>query len=512
MTKILTFDWDDSVVRYLVAESGRGGTLKLLAGDELPLEVSDESIEHRVALRLKQIVSDHKLQKARVIAGIGRGDVKSVELTVPTASDDELPTMVRNLALREFTTLNAESAFDFVAIPPDGEHGTRRVFAMLLPNEDLARICTIGESAGVTLSSIRLRPLALTQYSSTTDKTTLVASLAGQRLDVLVSREGLPVAARSLRIPRLETPLASCQFAAQELRRTLLAISSTNDSFDPTSIERLVVFEPDGDSGALTRELATAFDIPADAAGLDFAFTEIDDSVRDRCRFAALAGLILQDDQKTPYQVDFLHPRKPPAPANRRKPVLIAAGIVAVLIGGVGYYIWGMLDQLDVQNAQLASRLKELNELVKETEKKRRTARSIAAWENSRVEFLDEFRDLTLRVPGKGSVQVSRLTVSPSRGTSWTMKFDGVARDAATIQRMEEELRRAAYIVRTPTLRETKRGEQSVWTFQTTVTFRPRSATEYLESFQRVSGRKSGGSPEADLETASLRLEEAGQK
>ena len=500
MAKTLVLDWDESCLRYLIADRSRRGQPQLLASEEVRIESMEQTDEPRtepVVKALSDIVSTHKLQKAEVIVGIGRGDVKTSEFMVPEGGEKELPMMVRNLALRDFPSLSDDSALDFVASPAN-EDGTRRVVAMLLPAEDVTRIREICESAGVQPTSVRMRPLSLSVFSLDSPATTLTASLGGSRLDVLVSSHQVPIAARTLRIPQMDSVERSCQFTVQELRRTLLSVSAPGQNFDPTSIERLVVFESIADEGALRRELTNAFDVMPESVDPLSGFDQVPEDQKDSDRFAALVGLLLQDTN-TAFQVDFLNPRRPPAPVNRRKPVLIGLGVVATLLFGVGYYIMGQLSQLDDENLQLTTQLNELKKLAKDTEPKRRTARSLTAWEKSRVVWLDELRDLTLRVPGRGRVQVSRLTISPSRGSNWSMTFDGVARDAATVRDMEDFLRAANYIVRTPTLREQSRGKQSVWSFQTTITLKPRSSEEYLASFKRLGPGADGAPQKAEV-------------
>jgi len=119
MSKLLAVSWTPSLklLRYVYADAEKGGSLRIInAGEKEILDGSDESPptddaedadgnESRptIADLLKSLVSELHASKATLLLCVSRGAVDSVTMTVPPASDTELPTLVRNLATRQLS-------------------------------------------------------------------------------------------------------------------------------------------------------------------------------------------------------------------------------------------------------------------------------------------------------------------------------------------------------------------------------------------------------------------------
>jgi len=93
---------------------------------------------------------------------------------------------------------------------------------------------------------------------------------------------------------------------------------------------------------------------------------------------------MLRDEVSHRHPLDFLHPRKPPAPPNRRRQLMLAAAAVAViaLLGSV--YVWDALGSLDAQNDELAGRLRDLDQSLKKASAARDVVQSIQSWNRLR--------------------------------------------------------------------------------------------------------------------------------
>ncbi|MBX3438433.1 MAG: hypothetical protein KF861_13155, partial [Planctomycetaceae bacterium] len=194
--------------------------------------------------------------------------------------------------------------------------------------------------------------------------------------------------------------------------------------------------------------------------------------------FAPLVAMLLNEAEGQ-HPVDFLNPRRPPRAANRRKVLLSAAAGIAALIAGAMYYVNGQFAEIDDQNAALVARRNELKNLAKEIQPKLRLASAIETWENSRISWLDELRDLTLRMPSNRDLTIRRFSASPSRGGSATVTFSGESRAPDVVARMEQSLRDKHHLPKTPGVRERPAQDQPVWTFQTTMTVTARPVDDY---------------------------------
>ena len=105
--------------------------------------------------------------------------------------------------------------------------------------------------------------------------------------------------------------------------------------------------------------------------------------------YAPLVAAMKQEATGSPAAIDFLHPRRPPKATRQRNRILAAVTMAAVLIAGGWYYVHAQFAEATAENTRLKTRLRELDELVKETRSKRNLAKVLTAWESDRLSWLD---------------------------------------------------------------------------------------------------------------------------
>jgi hypothetical protein len=197
---------------------------------------------------------------------------------------------------------------------------------------------------------------------------------------------------------------------------------------------------------------------------------------------------MLLNEAGSQHPVDFRNPRQPTQPVNRRRAAVTACASIAALAAVTTYFVRGKFAAIDDENRQLAARVRELEELTEEVEPRLRLAKALGAWEDSRISWLDELRDLTLRMPSSRELTVQRFSAAPSRSGDATITFSGVSRAPEFVTRMEHNLRDEHHLPKTPGLREKAEEDSSVWSFQTTLVVQARSPDEYTAHLAPTGG------------------------
>ncbi|MGE0375061.1 MAG: hypothetical protein AB7I48_01450 [Planctomycetaceae bacterium] len=479
MSKVIAVDRTERRLRYVLADISSRAQVSILAADVLHVAEDSEPAAVELGRRLGEVLTNQKATRARLLIGLGRGALETVEFTVPAAEESELPLLVRNLAMRNLSSINDETVLDFLASPPRGDR-SRDVTAMTVRDDVRQELDRLTEAAGTAAARILVRPYELQPLlndAALASQVVLIVCSSSQVVDMLlVHPEGWRLA-RSIRIAETSSPSASAGQAVNEIRRTLFSLPI--EDFDATHIDRIVLFADPDELQPLATELGTALDAPVQRQH-PFADprVRIQSLPAAASEFAPLVGMLLNEAEGR-HPIDFLNPRQPPQPINRRKALLTGAAVVGALFAGAAYIVSGQFAEIDEHNAALIVRRNELKGLVKEVQPKLQLAKALEAWENSRISWLDELRDLTLRMPPSSDLTVQRFSASPSRGTEATITFSGESRSPDVVAQMEQSLRDDHHRPKTPGVRERLTQERPVWTFQTTMTVSARSADEY---------------------------------
>ncbi|MDD4787415.1 MAG: hypothetical protein PHO07_09605, partial [Pirellulales bacterium] len=160
MGKILALDWDRRQLRYVVAVIGRK-TVKVLAAAEVTMSTVQEADGEECPDPAATLKSGLGRSAARLpaLVGVDRASVETLPLTLPPATDAELPELVLNQAIRESASITEDTALDF--LPLGGSAGEpREVLAAALAADALARIKRVCSQAGIKPARMLLRPYA----------------------------------------------------------------------------------------------------------------------------------------------------------------------------------------------------------------------------------------------------------------------------------------------------------------------------------------------------------------
>lgn len=499
MSKLLAVSWNAFSMRFVYGESGKNGVLRVIQSGErstlltpglsatsdaakseeaTPGEASSSAATDPVPC-LVALVKELKASKSRLLLCVNRAMVDSATFAVPPATDAELPTIVRNMASRKLSGITDDSVVDFIVFPETAE-GHRSVNVMSLAATDQQSVERLADESGCARTSavVVTHSLALFSEPLETDESsaTLIISKGQKSAHLLVTHGRLPVMSRSLRLAPGMTGDDEAGHIAVEVSRTLL----TAESVDGPEIEisHVVVIGSEMESAALVGALT-------DQLGVEVVRRSVRSLVEGEAGDASLsayaplvAALKLNAlDQSPP--VDFLHPKRPPKAIQQRNRILAAIAAAAMLIGGGWYYVHNQFVDATAENVLLKSRLRELDDLVKKTRSKRNLAKVLTAWENRRLNWLDELRDITIRTPSSPELVLQQFS-GTATGSGYTVSFRGTSQSPNSIRKMEEQLRDSWHAPKTPGIREIKDGKKSVWSFQTTMPLKSRRKDEYV--------------------------------
>ncbi len=413
--------------------------------DAFPLTATAEGPEQTqqaFGSQLRQRWRDWNAGRVRVLVAVPRSSVELLTLTVPPATDEELPELVANLALQESPTLSEQARLDFLPAAGDAA-APRQVLAAALGDQEQQQIRSRLAAAGLTPQRIVLRPLGgvrlFRQLITDFERTCLVIDRVGRDQELHVVAPGRLALTRTVRLPEAVSDEEGAERLIAEAKRTVLA--TPREQLGGEGIQRVYVLGGRLEYDTLATELASELSLPVEVLDpLDAVRVPESVILPQAERFAPLLGVLL-DEAAGSQPLDFLHPRRPPHPwARWRIAGLAAAGVTLVALA-LALYTWSSLAEVHADNQRLTLRLRELNETARKAVKQKERIEAVAAWQSRDVNWLDELRDLSLRFPGPRDAMLQRMSMRPSPGTGGLIDLQGLVRDPKVVVNLERQVR-----------------------------------------------------------------------
>ena len=504
MSRLLAVTWNFQVLRYILADTTKDGRFRVVTCGERALETDGDpdGVYSGIQSQVKQVVSELKATKARLLLCVNRGAVDSVRFTVPPCTDAELPVIVRNMAQRQMSGITEDTTIDFLSTPyVEGE--PRIVDVMAMADSDEKRVRLIVEESGCHDARILIVTHPLRIFAppkpAGDNSATLVISKGEQTAHFLVVQNGLPVLSRTVRLAPNARAVDESQFITAEIQRTLLTAGERLLDGDFTDA---IVVGTELEANALVNELSDRFPATVKRVSPEIL---VDGEAGDTGigAYAPLIAALREESTETIPAIDFANPRRPPEPVNYRNRIIAAIAAAAIFVGGGWYYLHAQMSARETENALLRTELDDLKDTVRKNRSRRNLAKVMTAWENSRMSWLDELRDITQRMPSSPAVTVDQFSGSPS-GSAFVVSFNGTGQSPDAIIQMENALRDAYHEPKTPGTREVKNGNESAWTFQTTMKVKRRSADQYRKRQTPIGQRSEMNSNNPETETAEL--------
>ena len=494
MGKILAVDWDRHQLRYVLATTGRR-TVKVLAASAVPMQMrqGEEDPEERPdpagTLRAKL---GRKPARLPALVGVDRASIETMTMMLPPATDEELPELVANQAVRDLPSITEDTPFDFLPQSDDPTEPREVLVATLDPGA-MAQIKQACTEAGIKPTRMLMRPYAsaslfLRSELAESGEPTLLVNLVGDEVDLTVVAQGKIVFTRTARIPQSDDQAETDQRVLAEVGRTLMV--AMQHEMGDQSVQQICLCGSREDHQGLVEGAGEQFDQPVIEFD-PFDAVEIARKAmpREPGTFTSLLGMLVDEAHGAKHAIDFLNPREVPKPPDRRR--LIAAVAALLLIGG--WYVWDVqsaeLKKLDETIAALTQKHNEAKQKATIAAVRIQAASALRAWHQSEVNWLDEMRDMSVRFPSGQDMVVLRMSLSAGRNGGASVTFSGLTRDYRILIGMEDEMRSdGLHAISSKRLQEQGAGGELAWSFETSMSGAPRSAQSYLVHLQPQGG------------------------
>lgn len=473
MQRLLAIDCNTSEISFVLA-SAAGEKITLDACESVVIAKGPDDVPltgEKLGKQLQGLLSRYKRSGAKVLLQVDRTAVELFEFTVPPASDAELPNLVLNQVSMDSPSAADETVIDFIPQTAAGDE-PRRVTAAALSRAELTRLNAVCSAAGISPDRMLMRPYATAALFLKNHKNeagnVLLVNVLGDEVDLIVVDQSQTLFFRTVLLPGdLKSDPAMTRLL-NEVRRTVLVAPQSPAVAKP--IETVRVLGNSSEHQQLAEMISQQINIPAEKSDPLSGFqlgSEWQGTTSGR--LVPLLGMLVDEASHGPRTIDFLHPRKPPKPANRKRQLIVVGSLLAAMGLAGGYYLWDIFSTADAENKRLAEELADLESLVKKTAEKKKVIDALDDWNNNTIVWLDELRDFSSKVPSGQDLVIQRLSMSPARAGRATIAFQGLAREPNVVTRMEATLRDGRHEVQTPRVDERVQDKSYTWNFETSV-------------------------------------------
>jgi Tfp pilus assembly PilM family ATPase len=415
MPRLLALEWDSREAR-VVAANLRPGDLRVEQMFCVPLPGGDDPAAAGAALAAA--LAERKLGRSPALVTLARSQVELKSLTLPPAPDDELPSMARLQAVREFTSLADDWPLDYLPLSDDPA-AQREVLAAAISPDAMVRTSRVCAPAGLEAARYLVRPFAAASRFERTPEARgclvrLLIDLLPGEVDLTAMVERRVVFTRTARLAAdvLAAP-DEAKSLFGEVRRTLAAVHT---QLGNRRVEAVYVLGATPQHAALCAKLQAELNLPCRSVD-PLAGTHISREVTaglpegTASRFAALLGALWDEAEGAPPAIDFLHPRRPPPPKRSQRPLVlgaVAAGLLLLFAAVLAYQIMslsGQIGRLQPTANEAASLRKKIADAEKELQ-------PYEAWQTTEFNLLHELAALSQRLPDPNDLVFTQLTIS----------------------------------------------------------------------------------------------------
>jgi len=469
MSRYVALEWDSSEARAVVAHL-RSGYVELVHALSVPLATSDARLPGELGAKIHDALKHLGASGADTIVAVGRANIELRFLTVPPVPPHELPDLVRFQASRQFSQPIEEGLLDYAPLSSSGDPPTSVLAAAITPDL-LKTIREVCQAAHLVPKHLVLRPFAAD--SLVTDRLepescVITVDRLAEEVDLTVVLGGQAVFPRSVRVGNYGTAEDQASTIVGEMRRT---IAAAQNQIAGHPVESVLILGHESEQRVLAETIArelsltVAFVDPLESVTLSHSLRgQLPSSIG---RFAPLVGALVDESRGRRHEIDFLAPRKRPAPPDRKRMYALvgsAAGAVLLMICGSIYW---QLGSRESEIRDLQQQLTDLDKNLKAAKPRVDQATLIDEFAADQVAWLDELRELSTDLPTGDKVILDNLTASVATGKKLVVR--GGAKAQSDVPDLEAKLRDERHRVRGAGTDRVAANEPYPWSFTETI-------------------------------------------
>ncbi len=478
----LCVDWDRQEIRFAIV-SLRGKSFRLHSTGRLERVADVEPL-----VQLSEHLRTEKKSVQQLLLVLSRSDLELITLNVPPVDRLELPLLIDAEVLQRLGDSEAPPISDYVEGGLTEEASSREVMAFALTQAQIDGWVTQAQQAKlkpIAITSRHLAPLAMLRAQGllTHSRSVAISFYAGE-VEIVVCAGDHPRFLRTLRIGS-DDPGSLAEQIGLEIQRSL---SLLHEADVPASLE-LFVYQSSSLPSLMVealreRKLGTLHTIDVMQAwqlsggvvdGVDIA-----KPAQGPGEATIGAGW---DLLHASLPIDLLNPKRPPKPVHpaRKWATLGSAAALAAMVGGYVLYsdVQDLRSEVERLEPEADSKQKMANKLLEKAD----DVDLVQEWLSDRVDWLEELRELSNRLPNGQNASVRRLTASvgPDGGR---FELAVQVRQPEHVAELEESLRSARFEVSSERVSQQPTEDEYPWQFDTEVRFplRPASEAAYIPS------------------------------
>ena len=451
-------DSDGRHLRVVYAER-LGRTTRVLRSSAVAIPPSTDAADPRqLGALLGQTLKDMGLRGVGLLMNVTRAEAVLKPVTLPPgASQNEVAGMVQFQVEKDLPFRPEEAVIDFTveshydsdSAALDGAESLGTdvlVGAVRLPVVDHYR--QIAAAAGAKLLRLGLRPYANARCVSACKRrrfedTVLLLHFGAEEteIDLLVGNSLMFSRSAAVKIPPSGASQRelddSVSAVAVEVRRSVQSYLAVERAF---KIDSILIAGGTGVEAVAAEQLSAEFKAPCEL--FDPTAVQGFGEETNPSAFISALGLAIGHSGRDQLPFDFLHPKRPVVPLNRRRTMGIAAAAVLLLAGVVGGTA-GAIQVAEKKAAVAAARQKvsEERENLKSLKHIEKQVKALQEWRDERRDWLSHWAQLSCLFPGAPDAYVSGLKTAADGSMSFQVK----ARDSKIITDLGASLAEAGY-------------------------------------------------------------------
>ena len=404
---------------------------------------------------LKAVVADLKFGGKRAVVALPRSLATTRRLALPDVPDDDLPDLVRMQAATRSAAPLDQLALDFLPLPKgSGGEGDapagRAALSASVPAATLKAVRDAAAGAGLELAAVGLSNAGLANLvvarGGGASGNTLVVARDGDFAEITLlaaGPAGPAVVLTHAAHPHGEDDAAWNRSLLGDLARVLAAHAAAA----PGGVDR--AWAVGAGAGDLAPLLADRFDCEATAAA-DWPALGFAGDAGEPFGPGGLGGAVGAAVGATSLPaLDFLSPRKRPAPKDTRlRTGLLAATAATVLLGGGWWYLNGRKAAVNDQITQLNAEIDNSKAFVDRNAPLLTEDAAVAAWLAAAPEARRQLVRLDGFMPPTDRLYLTEFRLSPPANMSRpTVKATGNAASDNVVRQFERALDEAGYVL-----------------------------------------------------------------